>query len=395
MSSLILIIAIIINHKIGYAVFFLTFPWLASLLLITNRGRDLHGEFLIYREFGNKPVATAPRFIVVKGERKSEHMKTWQVILKSGKYVLLVLGLGLAFVSSVFATQKPLTFAMVPKGEHPYYAPCFEGFKAAAEKYGITPVYEAAPEFKIDQQIKIIEGLIARGVDGIAISALADQPLIPVVKEAMRRGIKVLTFDAQAPSTEALSYIGTDNEYAGYLGGKKLAALMHNTGKLAILQGGMAAVNLNLRRQGLEKALQEVAPQITIVTVEDTLSKFELAVEKAEIILERYPDVNAIFGVSAFEAPAAATVIKAQKKQGQVLVAGFDDLQETLVGIRDGSIQFCLVQKTYNMGWLSVENLLKAVNGEKIPQNIDTGILIVDKNTVDTYMDEMRQELKQ
>ena len=311
----------------------------------------------------------------------------------SQAFLMLVLCGGLA-VSAAFAAEKKLTFVMVPKGEHPYYETCFEGFKAAAEKYGVTALYETAREFDADQQIKVLESVIARGVDGIAISAVADKPLIPVIHKAMQQGIKVLTFDAQAPSTEALSYIGTDNEHAGYIGGQKIAALMNNTGKLAILQGGMAAVNLNLRRQGLEKALRELAPKITIATVEDTLSKFELAVNKAEIILERYPDITAIFGVSAFEAPAAAVVIKAQKKQGQIIVAGFDDLKETLAGIQDGSIRFCLVQKTYNMGWLSVENLLKAVKGENIPKIIDTGMVIVDKNNLSTYMEEMRKELK-
>lgn len=302
--------------------------------------------------------------------------------------------IALMLVPAVYA-QKDLTFVMVPKGVHPYYEPCFEGFKAAAEKYGITAEYEAPQEFDIALQVKVIEDLIARGVDGIAISALDDKPLVPVIRQAMDAGIMVLTFDAPAPSSDQLCYIGTNNENAGYTGGEKIAELMNNTGKLAVLQGGLGAPNLNLRREGLAKALADVAPEIEIVTVEDTQGKFDLTVNKTEAILETYPEVKAIFGVSAYGAPGAATVIREQEKAGEVLVAGFDDLKDTLEGIRDGVVQFCIVQKTYTMGWLSVEKLLAAVNGEEIEDEIDTGVIIVTKDNIDTYMEEMKQEMMQ
>ena len=76
-------------------------------------------------------------------------------------------------------------------------------------------------------------------------------------------------------------------------------------------------------------------------------------------------------------------------------MAGFDDLKDTLEGIREGSIQFCLVQKTFTMGWLSVEKLLAAVNGEEIEKEIDTGIIVVTKDNVDSYMADMKKDLEQ
>ncbi len=104
---------------------------------------------------------------------------------------------------------------MVPKGVHPYYEPCFEGFRDAAAKYGVKAEYEAPPNFELPQQVKTIENLIARKVDGIALSAVDNEGLISVIDEATKAGIKVITFDAPAPSTKALTYIGTANEEAG------------------------------------------------------------------------------------------------------------------------------------------------------------------------------------
>ncbi len=233
--------------------------------------------------------------------------------------------------------------------------------EAAAEKYGVDVEFEAPQEQQLGMQVKVIEDLIARGVDGIALSALDDAGLVAVVDEAMEAGVKVLTFDAEAPSTSALSYIGTNNGAAGYEAGKQMIELMGGSGQVALLQATLGAVNLNVRTQEFKRALEELAPDIEMVAIEEFEGDYAKAVNKVEALLETYPDLKAIFGISAYGAPAAATVIKEQEKVGQVIVAGFDDLKDTLDGIRDGSIAFCLVQKTFKMGWLSVEKLLDAV----------------------------------
>jgi ribose transport system substrate-binding protein len=314
--------------------------------------------------------------------------------MKTVKLLLVLFVVVNMFVPSTFAADK-LTFVMVPKAVHPYYEPCYEGFKAAGEKYGVTVEFEAPQQQQLEMQVKVIEDLIARGVDGIALSALDDAGLVTVVDEAMNAGVKVLTFDAEAPSTKALSYIGTNNGAAGYQAGKMMAELMGGSGKIALLQATFGAVNLNMRTQEFKRAIAELAPGIEIVAVEEYHGEQGQAVSKVEALLQTYPDIKAFFGISANGAPAAATVLKEQGKVGQILAAGFDDLKDTLEGIRDGRISFCLVQKTFKMGWLSVEKLLDATAGKEIPKNIDTGMLVVTKDNVDTYMDEMKKEFAQ
>jgi ribose transport system substrate-binding protein len=281
---------------------------------------------------------------------------------------------------------------MVPKGVHPYFEPVYRGFEAAAKKYGILSEIDAPPRFDVALQVKVIEDLIARGVSGIAISANDDRGLVTVIHEAAQAGIKVITVDAPAPSSEALTYIGTDNESAGYEAGKRMAAAMGRKGSIAVLQGGMAATNLNLRTRGFTRALAEHAPGIAVVAVVDEGGDFAMSVNKTEEILSGYPKLNAIFSVSAEGAPAAAAVLKRQRKAGQVLVAGFDDLEDTLQGIRDGSIVFCVVQNTYRMGWLSVERLNDAVNGRTLPRVIDTGVVFVARGNIDTYKVSMQAD---
>ncbi len=296
-----------------------------------------------------------------------------------------------ALIAPAIATAAQKTFVMVPKGVHPYYEPCYEGFKAAAQKYGVKTEKVDPQKFELPLQVRVIEDLIAQHVDGIAISALDDAGLVPVIHDAMKAGIKVITFDAPAPSSEALEYIGTDNEAAGTAAGKKMAEVMGGKGNIVILQGGLGATNLNLRTKGFKAALAK-SPGIKVLEVVNENGDFNEATNKTEALLQTYPNLNAIFAVSAEGAPAAAQVLKEQGKAGKILLAGFDDLKDTLEGIRDGSVSFCLVQKTFKMGWLSVEALLDAGKGKKLPTVTDTGVLVVTKANVGSYMDEMKKE---
>jgi len=304
----------------------------------------------------------------------------------------LVLVLGLSLMSSAQAKDKTPTFVMVTKAVHPYYEPCYEGFKAAAAKYNVKVDRVDPLKMELALQVKSIEELIAQHVDGIALSAVDDAGLVPVIADAIKAGIKVITFDAPAPSSAALSYIGTDNQTAGFQAGKKMAEVMKGQGKIVILQGGLGATNLNLRTKGFKEALAKTAPHIKIVDIVDTAGDFSVATNKTEAILQTYPDLTAVFSVSAEGVPAAASVLKQQGKAGKVLIAGFDDLKDTLRGIRDGSVAFCIVQKTFKMGWLSVEALLDATKGKTLPKVTDTGVLFVTKDNVSTYMAEMKKE---
>ena len=290
--------------------------------------------------------------------------------------------------------KKEKTLVMVPKGVHPYYEPCYEGFQDAAAKHGVAVEYRAPSTFDLPQQVKVIEDLITRRVDGIAISALDDDGLVRVIRDATDAGIKVITFDAPAPSSAALSYIGTVNEAAGRAAAKVMIGLMGGKGEVAVLQGGLGAPNLNQRFRGFQAEIAGSAPGMRIVAREDTEGKMDLTVNKVEALLEAWPDLKGIFGVSAYGAPGSAAVVNERKLAGKIVIGGFDDLPDTLAAIRKGTVSFCLAQKTYKMGWLSVEKLLAALDGKPIEQEIDTGLVVVNRENVDSYMEDMKREFE-
>jgi len=324
----------------------------------------------------------------IKGFFMNSSSKLYVINLLCSAILLVVLLPGLALQKE---SKKKLAFVMIPKGVNPYFDPCFEGFHDAGLKYNVNVEMISPPKFDLALQVEVIEDQIAQKVDGIAISAVQDSGLSASIDKAIKSGIKVITFDAPAPSTRAMSYVGTDNYQAGYQAGKKLISLFRQkSGEIAVLQGGIEAANLNLRVKGLKQALSDMAPNIRIMAVEDTTSDYAIAVSKTEELIKNYQKLKAIIAVSAYEGPAAALAVKECGRK-DIIIGGFDDLKDTLKGIRNGDISFTIVQSTYKMGWLSFILLLDLVNNKSVPQVVDTGIVIVDKNNIDSYALEMRK----
>jgi ribose transport system substrate-binding protein len=182
------------------------------------------------------------------------------------------------------------------------------------------------------------------------------------------------------------------NEAAGYAAAEQLAKVLDGQGDVAVLQAGLGAPNLNDRFNGFARFMKEKAPGIHIVAREDEQGKMDLTVNKTEALLEAHPNLKALFGVSAEVCPGAAAALKQQGKAGKMILAGFDDLPDTIAGIRNGVVSFCIAQRTYKMGWLAVEKLLEAAHNKPLPKEFDTGVLIITRENVDSYMAEMKRE---
>ena len=290
------------------------------------------------------------------------------------------------------AMAAKMTFVMVPKNSHAYYQGCYDGFAAAGGYYDVN-VEKMDPEASLPLQVKAIHDLIARHVDGIAVAAIDDAGLAPVIAEATQAGIKVVAFDAPAPTSVALSYIGTNNWLAGYEAGARFVRLMQGRGSMVILQAGLNAANLNQRTEGFKAALAKLAPRIKIQEVVDVDPDFATAVSKSEAMLDKYPNLGGFFSVSSQGAPAAASVLVKQHRAGQVKVAGFDDVDATLEAIRNGSIEFSFVQKTFKMGWLSAEALFDATKGEHLQKINYTRCQFVTTANVNHYLADMKKEV--
>ncbi len=283
---------------------------------------------------------------------------------------------------------KDIVIAVIPKVAVPFFDDCNTGAAAAAKAAGVQYQWVVPQNTQGSTQVQIIEDLMSKKVDGIAISVNEPKSVEAVIKKAMASGIKVLTFDSDSAKSGRSMYIGTSNAAAGETMGESMAKAIGGSGEVAIVTGQLGAANLNERITGIKKSLAKY-PDIRIVATEGTEDDLAKAVSVDEAIFRGHPHLKGIFGVSQVGGPSVAKVMATKEfgaKKAAVKVFAFDDLPDTLKGVREGFIQGIIVQRPVTMGKLSVEHLVAQVEGkETTSANIDTGVTVVNASNLNGY----------
>jgi ribose transport system substrate-binding protein len=310
--------------------------------------------------------------------------------MKSLRYSLaaMILAAPLLATGAYAKDAKDIVVAVIPKVAVPFFDDCNAGAKAAAEKAGIQYQWVVPQNTQGSTQVKIVEDLIAKKVDGIAISVNEPKSVEGVIKQATAAGIKVLTFDSDSANSGRSMYIGTINEAAGTTMGESMAKALDGKGEVAIVTGQLGASNLNERIAGIKKALAKY-PEIKVVATEGTEDDLAKAVSVDEALFRAHPNLKGIFGVSQVGGPSVAKVMAEKEfadKKGAVKVFAFDDLPDTVKGVKEGFINGIMVQRPVTMGKLAVEHLVAQIQGsEKEPKDVDTGVTVVDANNLGSY----------
>ncbi|MFM0757608.1 sugar-binding protein [Paraburkholderia strydomiana] len=298
-----------------------------------------------------------------------------------------------ALAASVGATAhakdaKDISVAVIPKVAVPFFDDCNKGAKTAADKAGVKYQWVVPQNTQGSTQVQIIEDLISRHVDGIAISVNEPKSVESVMKRAEQSGIKVLTYDSDSPRSGRSMYIGTNNEQAGATMADTMGKALNGQGEVSIITGQLGAVNLNERIAGIKKGLAKY-PGIKIVETQGTDDDLARGVSVVETTLRAHPQLKGIFGVSQVGGPAVAKVLNTKEfgtMKGKLEVLAFDDLPDTLKGLKEGYIQGIMVQRPVTMGSLAVEHLVAQIQGQEAqPKDIDTGVTVVTKDNMTSY----------
>lgn len=305
------------------------------------------------------------------------------------KTAMLALPLAMSLALSAHAKDaKDIKIAVIPKVAVPFFDDCNNGAKAAADALGVQYQWVVPQNTQGSTQVRILEDLIAKKVDGIAISVNEPKSVEAAIKKAIASGIKVVTFDSDSPKSGRSMYIGTINMAAGETMGESMAKAIDGEGEVAIVTGQLGAVNLNERIAGIKKSLAK-HPKIKIVATEGTEDDLAKAVSTTESIMRAHPALKGIFGVSQVGGPAVSKVMATKEfgsKKGTVKVFAFDDLPDTVKGVKEGYIQGIMVQRPVTMGKMSVEHLVNQINGkETAPKDLDTGVNVVTSQNLTSY----------
>lgn len=294
---------------------------------------------------------------------------------------------------------KTLTFAVVPKAiNNPFFNFVRDGCQAEAKKLGVACDYTGPTVTEIQPQIAVLEGLIQRHVDGLAISAVDGKAVVPVIKKAMAAGIPVVTFDADAaPGSGRLAFIGTNNYRGGLALGSAFAKALPGGGKYAIITGGLGAENLNDRIRGVHDGLKQagVASKFQEVSgspfpCNDDINR---AVQLIEQAITAHPDLAGIVAVGGWPLFAPEALKQGLKpkmtamKANKFALVSFDTLRPELELLKAGYVNTLVGQRPYQMGVDSVLALYNYVTKKVKPKDpTDTGLDIVTASNVDTFL---------
>jgi len=230
----------------------------------------------------------------------------------------------------------------------------------------------------IADQKRIIEDLLTRGIDGIAVSPIDPDNQSDILNAAARR-THLITHDSDAPNSERLVYIGMDNYDAGRLCGELVREAMPNGGRVMLFIGRLEQDNAKSRRQGcIDGMLGRPAdpsrfdPPGQVIdeagfTVLGTLTdNFDRSKAKANIedTLSRHPDIDGLVGLFVYNPPLILEVLGQASKLGQITVVGFDEDDATLAGIQAGHVYATVVQNPYMYGFKSIEVLSALARGD-------------------------------
>jgi ribose transport system substrate-binding protein len=266
--------------------------------------------------------------------------------------------------------------------------------KAQAELPNYNIEFYIPGEMSAAAQKKILEDLLARGVAGVAISPVNPDDSTAILNEVASKAV-LITHDADAPNSNRLMYVGTDNVAAGRQAGELMKKALPDGGKAMLFVGTMDAANARERTQGLKEAI--AGTKIEIIDIRTDGGDQAKAKANVEDTLTKYPDIDLLVGLWAYNTPQIYNAVKSLGKAGSVKIVGFDEDQQTLKGIAEGVIDGTVVQQPYEFGYQSMINMAKIIEGDKsvIPENklqiVPTQI--VDKANVKEFGENLKKVL--
>jgi ribose transport system substrate-binding protein len=319
--------------------------------------------------------------------------------------LLLFSGCGGENPSSVEKSSDTPTFAYVTNGIDPFWDLCAAGVRIAEKEFGVQCEVLMPPKGVVDQK-RMMEAMLAKGVDGVAVSPIDAENQTPFLNEVGQNTI-LITQDADAPKSDRLVYIGTNNYKAGRALGGLVKKAIPEGGEVMIFVGRLEQLNARQRRQGvidelLNRPMQKLdqvkfdpvdasdlkAEGSNYIVLDTRTDNFDKAKAKsnAEDSMTKYKNLKCMVGLFAYNPPACIDAIREANKQNEIKVCGFDEQDALLQAILDGNAHGTISQQPWEYGYESIK-MLKSIHEGKQPdaQYFELPFLVVDRSNVEEF----------
>ncbi len=258
---------------------------------------------------------------------------------------------------------------MIPKGQaHLFWQSVHAGAIAAARDADVDIIWTGpVSETDFNGQLQIIDAMINRHVDAIAVAPIDKTVMVSAVNRASAQGIPVVIFDSPVDTPNFVAQVATDNYQAGQLAAQRMDKILNGKGKVAIVAVEVGAASTMAREAGFEDAIKKNSPGIQILDKRYGNADFAQSLAVAENMLTAYPALNAFFASNESSSVGAARALKERKSS--VKLVGFDSSPALLEDLKAGLIDSLIVQDPFRMGHDSVAAAMEKLRGGT-PQKI-------------------------
>ena len=286
-------------------------------------------------------------------------------------------------------SDRPTVALVVKTLNNPFFVDMERGAREVADSLGFELIVQA-PEREIDpeRQMQIIENLIQRRVDLLAIVPNGSREIVPVVVEANEAGIPVVVVDTRLDSAtlaraggHIVTFIGSDNVDGGRIAGRHVAERLGGSGRIAVIEGIPGHETGDSRLRGFRESI-DAHPGITIVASQTANWERDQAFNVAQNILQAHPDLQAIFAANDIMALGAVEAVGAAGRTGDVLVVGFDAQDDAIAAMREGRMAASIAQHPHEMGRRAMLTAKRVLDGESVPAEQPVAIRLVTRDSL-------------
>jgi rhamnose transport system permease protein len=252
-------------------------------------------------------------------------------------------------------SQLPLTLAMMPKSKgNAYFIACRKGALEAAAELGVTLIWDGPTDPDPARQNEVVDTWITRGVDVIAVAVENRQGISSVLRKARDRGIKVLTWDADAePDARDFFVNQATPEGIGQTLMDNAARILGGKGEFAIITASLTAANMIEWQRSIEERRKEKYPQIKLAALRPCDDLQPRAFDEANAILNANPQVKLIMAICSPAVPGAAEAVK-QSGRTDVKVIGLGLPNDNKRYVHEGITDCVVLWNTMDLGYLTV-----------------------------------------
>ncbi len=286
------------------------------------------------------------------------------------------------------SSPSPTGKAFIPlisKGfQHQFWQAVKQGAEKAATQFNVRIDFQGPEnESQVDKQLEMLQTVLNQKPSALCFAALDSKAAIPLLQKFKDAKIPVIGFDSGVDSDIPLATAATDNIAAAGAAADKMAALIGNAGEVAVVAHDQTSRTGIDRVKGFTDQIKNKYPNIKIVATQygggDQLKSTDLT----KAILQANPNLKGIFGANEGSAIGVLNGVKESGKSGKVTVIGYDSGQQQMDAIRAGTMAGAITQDPIGIGFKCVEAATKALKGEKLDKNIDTGFKWYDKTNID------------